>query len=445
MPEHVVIRGSTTTLTDLEIHSEVVAQYLSRVGEAERPKAVEKALEVGVYCLERVSALNDVDFIRSQISQLLKDVETTVKGIPGQTGELLADRIGVGKGQVLEPVAAAANDVKRAVDEKIQQVRTMLDNDIDPKNERSILGQSLKEIKNLLDPKHNDSIPSVLERACQNLTKGDGDLVKTVRNVVVENVKAIVGRIETIEQQMEVAEKVDEALSKTTAAGRPFEDLVLEKIVQWTQNNSAEAEHVGTDNRSGDVLIKVPKDSLDSAKIAIVVEAKHKHSRAGRKQISDALRDAIETRHASGAVYVCHSTEGFAKEISDWAEGEVSGCGPWVATTFDNLTTAVRFIAAQVRLNELRNTQPQIDTHFISRKVGVLRQSLQHFTNIKTKLTGIEDGADYIRSEANAARELINDAIIDIEVALRAAPGRQGEVEGATANGAPLPEQEIQF
>ncbi|MBC5828457.1 MAG: hypothetical protein GIW99_12395 [Candidatus Eremiobacteraeota bacterium] len=427
-----MIDDSTITLSQVEFQSDVVAHYLSGVSEEDRPKSLVKALEVGVYCLERVSAINDVDFVRARIDRLLKDVQRAALEIPGATGALLASKMGVGSGQLLEPFAVAANDVRRAVDEKVQQVRALLENDIDPKNDRSTLGQSLKEIKSLLDPKHLDSIPCALERACQSLTKGDGELIKSVRDAVGDHVREIVRRIDTIEKHVDIAEKIDEALSNTTAAGRPFEDSVLDKLTKWAQSCGAETEHVGTDNRPGDVLIKVPRDPLGSDKIAIIVEAKHKKAGAGRKQIGDSLRTAMETRQACAAVYVCHSTDGFAREIGDWAEGCVNGHGPWVATTMDNLTTAVRFLAAIVQLSELRSSQARIDTHFISQKVNVLRQSLAHFTNIQTKLTGIVDGVDYIRGESRSARELIHDAISEIEQALRAGQGEAAELLATT-------------
>lgn len=384
MSDQVLVEGSSIIIRELEFKSDVVAHYLSGVAQPNRPQTLTKALEVGVYCLERVSATNDVDFFRSQIDRLLKDA-------------------------------------------------------IDPRNERSTLGQSLKEIRSLLDPKHLDSIPCVLERACGSLTKGDGELVKSVRGAVSDQVREIVRRIEVIDKQLDLDQQVDEVLSNTTAAGRPFEHLVLDKLGEWGQSTGAEIEHVGTDNRPGDVLVKVPKGALDSTKIPLIVEAKHNKTAAGRKQIGDSLRNAMETRQACAAVYVCHSTDGFAREINDWAEGHVNGRGPWVATTIENLTTAVRFVAAIVQLDELRHSQARLDTQFISRKMGVLKQSLQHFSNIQTKLTGIQNGVEYIRAESRSARDIINDAISEIEQALREGAGQSDgllETAGAGASNA---------
>jgi hypothetical protein len=155
----------------------------------------------------------------------------------------------------------------------------------------------------------------------------------------------------------------------------------------------------------------------------LIIEAKDQQSPAGRTAISGCLDIAMAKREANMAIYVSKARDGLAKEIGEWAEGS-SSKGRWVACTHEHLITAVRFLVVQERLQQLRKAAPAVDAASIESQIQRIRTSLGKIRNIKTKVTNIRNGADDIEGAADALRGDINDALSEMENALRAAGAR---------------------
>ena len=69
-----------------------------------------KAIEVGVFCLERGRTAQDTDFVKRKMTQLLSQVEQAVVDIPARTEKNLLRQIGADDGQVLSPVKKLVNE-----------------------------------------------------------------------------------------------------------------------------------------------------------------------------------------------------------------------------------------------------------------------------------------------------------------------------------------------
>ena len=68
--------GETSVVgRDFVIESREVAAFLRSHPERTRRTMLLQALEVGAHCLECVSSTRDVDFVRTQLTELLGDVE----------------------------------------------------------------------------------------------------------------------------------------------------------------------------------------------------------------------------------------------------------------------------------------------------------------------------------------------------------------------------------
>jgi hypothetical protein len=52
----------------------LAAEYLGRQQPADRENLVCRALEIGMFCLERTSTSQDMEFVRRQVEGLLRDV-----------------------------------------------------------------------------------------------------------------------------------------------------------------------------------------------------------------------------------------------------------------------------------------------------------------------------------------------------------------------------------
>jgi len=68
-----------------------------------------KAIEVGVFCLERGRTAQDTDFVKRKMTELLSQVEQAVVDIPARTEKTLLRQIGADDGQVLSPVKKLVN------------------------------------------------------------------------------------------------------------------------------------------------------------------------------------------------------------------------------------------------------------------------------------------------------------------------------------------------
>ena len=181
----------------------------------------------------------------------------------------------------------------------------------------------------------------------------------------------------------------------------------------------AEIHHVGTDNNSGDILIKLTPKSIAATELSIVIEVRDRESKPwGRKRISEHLNKAMAQHGADAAIFLSRSREGLAQEIGEWAEGE-SDQGSWVATTHDLLTLAIRFLIMQQRLTALRASQPEINAIALSDQIERMRTTLKRIKSINDHLTALRKSANGIETEAETLRNELRDALTSIEDTVR--------------------------
>src|SRR5256885_245126 len=107
----------------LQVPQKDVADFLRHVPELEREAALVQVIEVGVFCLERVRASRDLDFVKRQVESLINTVQAAVEKIPEETQKSLSARIGTGEGQVLAPVQSLVAEVSKGASEKIKEVK----------------------------------------------------------------------------------------------------------------------------------------------------------------------------------------------------------------------------------------------------------------------------------------------------------------------------------
>jgi hypothetical protein len=105
MPEAKLdVSDTGVRISDLEIHSKDVADYLRVLPQDERPASLARAIEVGVFCMERARSGQSLDFVKQQVDSLLHRIERALDKIPTETQRQLVEKIGTSEGQVLAPV-----------------------------------------------------------------------------------------------------------------------------------------------------------------------------------------------------------------------------------------------------------------------------------------------------------------------------------------------------
>jgi len=416
--KRIEISEGVVRVINIEIRKKDIADFLLAVPEADRHSVFIQALEVGIFCLERARTSQDTEFVKRQVESLLSQVEKATQSIPGRVEEALIEKIGSNEGQILAPIKSAVNDTAKALQDRVKDVRELLFQEVDPSKETTTLGKALRTLRDILDPRRSDSVQAVVETAISRVTTEDGALAKSVKAVVSESVKPLADEVTKLAMEIRGQEAAEEALAQTSAKGATYEEEVVARLQSWAQVTGAEIHHVGPDNRPGDVLTKVSTSSMAPIAPNIVIEVRDRQSAKGRRAISDDLTDAMIERDAGAAIYLSRSSDGLAKEIGEWAEGETER-GPWVACTDEHLITAVRFLIVLERLRELRSITPEVDAGSVLAQIQRIRMSVERVKNINRLVTEVQDGGNAIKSEAEELRDDIRDALAAIEELFR--------------------------
>src|SRR6516165_7679674 len=128
----ITVLGSGIRISDLEVPRKDVADFVRSAPEAERENILLRAIEVGVFCLERAGSARDLEFVRRQVESLLDKVQEAVGGIPQETQRTLIEKIGASDGQVLAPITSLVKEVSNAMTTRVNDVRSLLAQDLDP-------------------------------------------------------------------------------------------------------------------------------------------------------------------------------------------------------------------------------------------------------------------------------------------------------------------------
>jgi|GEM_PF-872797 len=416
--QSIEIQGEVVTLHSLQIRNPDIAAYLSPQLTKDQPQAFIRAVEVGVFCLERASTAKDTDFVKRQIERLLNDLESKVGAIPTKVRDELLTKVGTGDGQVLKPLVDAACLAAKSVTDRISECKTFVADLLDPTKDSSSVGKAVKTVSDMLDPARKDSVQGSLEAAITKVTGEDGILAKSVKTVVADAIKPLKEEVDALGKEIRGQEAAEEALMQTIEKGVPYEEDVVHRLQPWAKAVGAQLEHVGGDNRPGDVVLKLTGTSISSADVRLVIEARDRKTAVGRKAIADDLTVKMAERSANAAIYLSRAVDGLGREVGDWCEGECD-LGPWIATTDQHLHTAIRFLVALHRLRTLRSDRPELDGAAIENQIQRIRTALTRIKTINRKVTDVRSTADEIGTEATSLRDETREALIALEDAIR--------------------------
>ncbi|MBN1491500.1 MAG: hypothetical protein JXA69_16430 [Phycisphaerae bacterium] len=148
--------------------------------------------------------------------------------------------------------------------------------------------------------------------------------------------------------EIQSQEAAAEALAGTPVKGVDFEDEVRATVQCWGRMVGAAVDQVGPDRKPGDVLVTLDHELLSTGGLKIVIEARDESSPRGKRRIADAMDKAMRARGAGYGIYIAKTSAGLAREVTEWSEGRCSQ-GPYLATTSNNLLTALRFAVVDGR------------------------------------------------------------------------------------------------
>jgi hypothetical protein len=393
------------------------ADYLGRHDPAEHAGIVERALEIGVFCLERTSTAQDVEFVRRQFDGLLSSVSAALGALPKTVEEALIARVGTNDGQVLAPVVRVVDASVKSAERGIEETRKLLQQ-VDPARSDGVLGQALQRVKDLLDPKRKDSVPGQIEEMVKSLSDADGAFSTRVTAIVDEALRPLKTDVRNLADRLLAEESAAAVINRTTEKGLPYEEEIVDRLRPFARSVGAAIEHVGADNQPGDIVLIFGPTSIAGRELKLVIEVRDRADGKGQRRVSDDLEAAIAYRGATAAVYLGRTVGAFAKEIGEFAEGRCKG-GPFVAAVDQFLELAIRFIVVLARLEDLRNSHSEVDTVAIPTYVAQIRTSIDRTRAIKTKLTTINGAANDIAQQVDDLRSEVITALDSVESLLK--------------------------
>ena len=417
----VLLHGGSVLQRNTRLTKREVVDYLAKIPEQQREAAFRQAIGIWVFCLEQSSTGRSVEFVRHEVERLLTGVTAELSGLPAKVQEELLKKLGTDDGQALAPVKSLVRTVEAVVDTKVKDVKDLLNQEIDPRNENSTLGRALGSLRILLDPHYDSSIQKKIEEAVNSVSSPEGTLAKTVREVVELSTTPLRTSVEGLTKEIHGEEMVAEALAQTTEKGSAFEDEVHLVLRDWAGVAGADVNYVGPDNQPGDFVIELSDISLAATKLRVVVEAKDRQDTWGKARIADEMAAALRNRGGNYGVFVSRTQKGLAREVGEWVEGQCDQ-GLYVACLFEHLRTALRFIIVQDRLQQLRKVREGVDHESISAKVEAIRTSLSRLRAINTEVGQIKRSADTIEEEAGSLRREVKESLDEIESLLREKP-----------------------
>ncbi|HLF15830.1 MAG TPA: hypothetical protein VI796_00110 [Candidatus Thermoplasmatota archaeon] len=417
----VTLEGGRLLVREFAVDDPRVVRFLQEVPPEERLPTLVRALTIGVLCLERASTQTDVDFLRREMQGMVGEMQKVV----GEFGTSLVKQVGTGDGQALAPVRLQVDAAQKVLQERLMEVRRLLAEEMDPARTTSTMGRALKVVQDLLDPQRADSIQGRLATAIQSATGEKGQLAATVKQAVADAMKPLADRVDGLVKEIRKEEAVQQAVAEvvdsTPMKGPVMESRVVETLAAWAAITGAQVQHVGGDNRPGDILLTVPSVSASGREETIVIEVKDQEKRVGRQAIGEALDERMRERGSHAGLWIARDEGGLAKEIGDYAEGAGQN-GPWIATVEANLIMAVRHLRVLMRLASLQATRPDLDLAAAQGGIERVRASLKRFRTINTEAGTIHASANSIEQTARTLRGEVEAALFDVEGSLRIPP-----------------------
>ncbi|OFV94891.1 MAG: hypothetical protein A3F68_01680 [Acidobacteria bacterium RIFCSPLOWO2_12_FULL_54_10] len=413
MSSIVSVTDSAVNISSLTLDSPDVIQYFKQLPEEDRHGAAIRAFEIGVFCLQRVQMGHGLDFVRLEVQKLIQSAENAISKVP----KLVEEKLG-GETGPLAPVRTAVTGAQNAIHQKLNEVGGLFSQHLDPANAETTLGRALTMLRDLTNPERSDSVQQRIGAAIATIAQTDGTLVTTIKREVENATSSLREAVNALTVAYAGKKGAEEALEETTVKGEKFEhEETLPIIRDWAQTIGAEFQHIGPQNQPGDFLINMKDTGMGPCALNLVVEARDQKDRFGRSRIAEHMNNALNQWKGNYGIYLSKTESGLGKEIGEWHE-MACHAGPIIACTFEHLRTALRFAVVDFKFKELLQSRREIDAASIGNNLGRFRTSLNHLTQIKSKVTAIRGPLGEIESEADSMRSEINNALQDIETAL---------------------------
>jgi|FLYL01.1.fsa_nt_gi hypothetical protein len=412
MPGQVILEDATVRFEGLTVANPDVIQYFKQKPEDRRPEAAVRAIELGVFCLQRAEVGQSLEFVRLELERLIQASRSAVDGLP----EVLRSKLTAPDGPMAQ-VSSTVQSVQTAISGKLTEVQQLFEKHLDPRQTETTLGKALQELKNLLDASRDDSVQKRVESIIASIATTDGTLANAVKKAVQDVTAPLSTAIATLSLALERERGVQEVVAASPEKGYQFEEELLPLLRDWSVAVGADLEYTAPQNRPGDFVLTLRETGLGPSPLRIVVEARDRENAWGRVRINEQMSASLSEWNGNYGIYVSKTQDGLAQEIGEWRELDCDR-GPVVACIADHLRTALRFALVDTKLRTAAQERREIDIATLSAQLDRFRDSLNHLTQIKRKATEIREILSVIDSVADQMREGIQDTLSKIEAAI---------------------------
>lgn len=361
------------------------ADLFEKIPEGERTPEFRRILELGTQTAETIRTSTTLRLVEAQVAGMTQDLNVKLGGL------LVKDR------------GEALKQTREILEEHRAKLTTTLARHLDPESQASLPAVMTKVFDTAAD--------CLVKRFEKLLEEGDDSaLGRLAERFSKELDKAVALLIE----QMAARHAL---LTKSSLAGRPYEDALEERITALARplgdKVSRCADTLGqARTRAGDMTITIAAEAVrGEADARIVLEAKRRGEKAqafSSRDIQDSLAGARRNRAAGGGIFVAESAAVLPLGLSF----HEFGCAN-IAVAFDSagddigLAIAYRLVRIAILQDMLESKGEEVDRDAYRRIVSEIRIAIskldvvrgQHqaaINSINKAATGVNDLADTV-------------------------------------------------
>ncbi|HEX8939198.1 MAG TPA: hypothetical protein VF763_03455 [Candidatus Limnocylindrales bacterium] len=399
------VDGDRLVVERLVIADATLATFVGERDADDRPGLVERALRIGLTALLDAGVTVNVDAIRVQFQDLVRQTEAANERAASALDALLRQNFADGdgrlprtlerflgdRGQLRSFVAELFDESRR--DSAIGRMRTLLGTYFD--GDASRLAQ-------LLDPTRL------------------GSPLHQFRTEMADGFARLNDRLTALEAA--AAARAGER-AKSAAKGADLEALVEAALADIARGSGDLVERTATEtgavmgSKKGDFVVTVDPGRTGGADLRVVVECKDR-AVSGRV-MRDELREARTNRSAAVALVVftpAHAPTGIAP--FDVRAGDVYCVLDPAAPDPAILEAALR-LARLFALATLRDREVELDAAAVAAALAGIREQLELVRGLKATLTSIATNAGDVRGALDRLREAILARVAEAEAELK--------------------------
>jgi hypothetical protein len=402
---HVHLDGERVVVEHLVLADPALVAFVGQRPPGERVELVERALRIGLLALQDANASLDVDVVKREFEQLLRQATSAHERAAKEVDALLRTNFADGDGRLprtLERFLGDRGQLQRFVEELFDERRR----DSALGRIREMLGRyfdgDASQLAQLLDPTR---LGSPLHQFRVEVNQGFSKLNE--RLTAIEAAATARG-----------AER-----AKSAAKGTDFEDLLegmLAGLLRGRDDTlSRTTVEAGSVIRSkkGDYVVTIDPAACRGSDVRVVIEAKDRGMSA--RELREELAEAKRNRGAQVAMVVmtpAHAPAGVAP--FDLRHGDVYCVIDPEAPDVAVLDAALR-LARLLAIATLREQQSEVDATAVASALARIRNELDAIRALKVHLTSIGQAAKDVHSGLDRLREQVLARVAEAEAELQ--------------------------